>query len=159
MKKAHRSARDLDDRRRLVLARRMVTRTRAGAACPSCKSKKARCSDYRPCARCRDFQLDGCFEQDKYAQSPLIPGALSFIRLHEDGPIETNTAWSSSSSLLAPDTFASQFDSPPLIWPALHPPIASAAVNIFPSPQLSVTSSTGADPHDQVSSLPSLQEV
>jgi hypothetical protein len=35
-------------------ARRMAKRTRANAACSSCKSAKTRCSDFRPCKRCTD---------------------------------------------------------------------------------------------------------
>ncbi len=37
----------------LLRARRMAQRSRAAAACVSCKESKARCSDYRPCARCK----------------------------------------------------------------------------------------------------------
>jgi hypothetical protein len=37
----------------LLKARRMALRTRAAAACMPCKANKARCSDYRPCARCK----------------------------------------------------------------------------------------------------------
>jgi hypothetical protein len=37
----------------LLRARRMAQRSRAAAACLPCKANKARCSDYRPCARCK----------------------------------------------------------------------------------------------------------
>jgi hypothetical protein len=37
----------------LQRARRMAQRSRAASACLSCKASKARCSDYRPCARCK----------------------------------------------------------------------------------------------------------
>ena len=33
-------------------ARKSAMRTRAAQACTACKSDKARCVDYRPCARC-----------------------------------------------------------------------------------------------------------
>lgn len=35
-------------------ARKIAKRKRASVACASCKISKARCSDYRPCARCKD---------------------------------------------------------------------------------------------------------
>ena len=44
----------------LMRARRMATRRRAEAACPPCKSKKARCSDFRPCARCSQLGGKNC---------------------------------------------------------------------------------------------------
>ena len=37
----------------LLRARRMAQRSRASTACIRCKSNKVRCSDYRPCSRCR----------------------------------------------------------------------------------------------------------
>ena len=36
----------------LARARRLAARRRAEAACLPCKAKKAKCNDYRPCARC-----------------------------------------------------------------------------------------------------------
>ena len=36
----------------LARARRMASRKRAETACMPCKAKKAKCSDFRPCARC-----------------------------------------------------------------------------------------------------------
>lgn len=36
-------------------ARRIAKRKRASVACVSCKLHKGKCSDYRPCARCRTF--------------------------------------------------------------------------------------------------------
>ena len=38
--------------KQLMKARRSAKRKRSAAACPSCKSLKAKCSDYRPCGRC-----------------------------------------------------------------------------------------------------------
>jgi hypothetical protein len=37
----------------LLRARRMAQRSRAAAACAPCKANKSRCSDYRPCGRCK----------------------------------------------------------------------------------------------------------
>ena len=47
------NSRDCDDAL-LLRARRMAQRTRASAACLRCKANKVRCSDYRPCAQCRE---------------------------------------------------------------------------------------------------------
>jgi hypothetical protein len=54
----------------LQRARRMAQRTRAAIACPPCKASKAKCSDYRPCARCKkaggdEICLDLCLESRK----------------------------------------------------------------------------------------------
>ena len=46
-------AKALEEARQLLRAQRLAKRTRAGAACLPCRAKKARCSDYRPCARCK----------------------------------------------------------------------------------------------------------
>ena len=48
------------DRRRLVLARQLATRTRA-QACTRCKARKAKCSIFRPCSRCTQLQQN-CFD-------------------------------------------------------------------------------------------------
>ena len=48
----------------LMKARRMATRRRAQAACLPCKSKKARCSDFRPCARCARTGQEDCVESE-----------------------------------------------------------------------------------------------
>jgi hypothetical protein len=50
----------MDDRRRLVLARRMATRKRPGPACTACKTRRIKCSKYRPCPRCLAFNIDQC---------------------------------------------------------------------------------------------------
>ena len=59
----------------LLRARRMATRRRAGVACLPCKAKKARCSDYRPCTRCKQSWQDHCldFEQSDLDQTILTP--------------------------------------------------------------------------------------
>ena len=65
----------------LMRARRMATRRRAEAACPPCKSKKARCSDFRPCARCSQLGgkncTDGVNKHTVRATSSLITAGLS----------------------------------------------------------------------------------
>ena len=59
----------------------MATRRRAEAACPPCKSKKARCSDFRPCARCSLLGGEGCTDRvNKHTvrtTSSLITAGLS----------------------------------------------------------------------------------
>jgi hypothetical protein len=46
-------SRDDDDAKQLIRAQRLAKRIRASAACLPCKAKKAKCNDYRPCARCQ----------------------------------------------------------------------------------------------------------
>ena len=65
----YRSARDLEEERMLLRAQRLAKRTRAAAACLPCKAKKARCSDYRPCARCKRNTTDACRDND---DEPLL---------------------------------------------------------------------------------------
>ena len=50
----------------LQKARRNAKRSRAFAACVSCKSAKTQCSDYRPCKRCAGFRKRGdCVDQNE----------------------------------------------------------------------------------------------
>jgi hypothetical protein len=53
----------------------MATRTRAETACYQCKTKKARCSDYRPCARCSSTGSEVCTEGTvlKFKDSGFTP--------------------------------------------------------------------------------------
>ena len=53
----------------LLRAQRLAKRTRAAAACLPCKAKKARCSDYRPCARCKRNTTDACRDNE---DEPLL---------------------------------------------------------------------------------------
>ena len=50
----------------LQKARRNAKRSRAFAACVSCKSARTQCSDYRPCKRCAGFRKGGdCVDQNE----------------------------------------------------------------------------------------------
>ena len=49
-----------DDCALLLRARRMAQRSRAATACLPCKANKSRCSDYRPCARCKKIGTIVC---------------------------------------------------------------------------------------------------
>ena len=60
----------------LMKARRMATRRRAQAACLPCKSKKARCSDVRPCARCARTGQEACVESETIEPSDARVCAL-----------------------------------------------------------------------------------
>ena len=55
--------RAIDDRRRLILARRMATRKRAGPACAACKTRRIKCSKLRPCHRCSTLRIDCCEDE------------------------------------------------------------------------------------------------
>ena len=66
----------------LLRARRMATRRRAGVACASCKAKKARCSDYRPCSRCKQSGQNYCLDSEQLGLDQPFPtpnNADSFI--------------------------------------------------------------------------------
>jgi hypothetical protein len=65
----------------LQRARRMAQRSRAAAACLPCKAGKARCNDYRPCARCKKAGINGlCVDpQSKQPGASLNVGKLSSI--------------------------------------------------------------------------------
>jgi hypothetical protein len=51
-----------EEYRRLLKARRMATRSRTEAACRPCKARKIKCSDFRPCARCRTGRPEACID-------------------------------------------------------------------------------------------------
>ena len=51
-----------DERREYIRLQRLARRTRAGAACVPCKAKKSRCSDYRPCLRCKQSPAEICHD-------------------------------------------------------------------------------------------------
>ena len=57
----------------LLRARRMATRRRAGVACLPCKARKARCSDYRPCSRCKQSGQDHCLDSEQSDLDQTIP--------------------------------------------------------------------------------------
>ena len=49
--------------RDLQRIRRMAQRTRTRPLCQECKSAKAKCSDYRPCSRCKRIMQGDCKPQ------------------------------------------------------------------------------------------------
>ena len=64
----------------LARARRMATRSRAEAACLPCKVKKAKCNDFRPCARCLNsgprLCMDGRLDRNNsriQLETPSLP--------------------------------------------------------------------------------------
>ena len=82
---------------RIILARRMATRKRAGEACKACRIKKTKCSISRPCARCLRSQPGTC--QDA-AAGPKIdtshaPGS-SYISSYFTNELEESRSISSS---------------------------------------------------------------
>ena len=147
MKRSYRSANEIFDRRRLILARRMATRTRAGAACTSCKARKSKCSDYRPCARCRDLRLGECCQDGTYSPISFSTRNSSFdfsytsTRSHEDGPNDAILGGSLIPSLMTSGFFSSQtqrsLTPAPWSWSAqLFAQISAASVLTNPLLQL-----------------------
>jgi hypothetical protein len=165
MKKPQRSTLALYDHRRLILARRMVTRTRAGAACAPCKARKTKCSDYRPCARCSTLHLEDCQEGECMPCSPISLGVSPYFfdrdhpKIHEDGlslSSDIDFAGSFNISLIAPHHPARQSWMPTVLGPfskiLLQTEITAAPVCILP-PQLAGHSNTGAFDRNQVPRL------
>ena len=84
-----------DDCALLLRARRMAQRSRAAAACLPCKATKSKCSDFRPCVRCKMLER-ACqdLQTDSFAKSePLTISAgwderenSSNASLHSDTP-------------------------------------------------------------------------
>jgi hypothetical protein len=58
----------------LLRARRLAKRSRAETACQLCKASKLRCSDYRPCARCKKVGAELC--TDMRSSTPRTPQAI-----------------------------------------------------------------------------------
>ena len=67
-------------------------RRRSAAACMSCVSKKARCSNFRPCQRCVDLKTKSCDDLDTGLKTSLatITNALGSSRTHDPG-LERNS--------------------------------------------------------------------
>jgi hypothetical protein len=97
-----------EDAKLLLRARRMATRIRAAAACKPCKSRKLKCSDYRPCAQCKtstpllcldrtalsDMAASNtCFRPVKvdFHQAPLTITIANWWDRPRDHAIETNS--------------------------------------------------------------------
>ncbi len=137
----------VDDRRRLILARRMVTRTRAGAACAPCKAKKARCNDYRPCARCSNLRLEACCQARDFHPRPNFP-SYKRPNFRTGGSKKTDLVELTITDLMAQDRRTSQSwmqsASPPNSWFIRQTPIAAAHVPDFWSPQFADCGSTCA---------------
>jgi hypothetical protein len=156
MKNSNRPTQEMVDHRRLILARRMAMRTRAGVACAPCRAKKVKCSDYRPCARCRDLRLGGRCQDDKYADKVSSQSnsehACTFDTLMplEDWRMDAMLTRSLMFSAMAPDHLASHTQNGPAdtYWPwfATHWPISAAPDRAIPQPQH--TGSTNAFPHE-----------
>jgi hypothetical protein len=62
------------DSAQLLRLRRLAKRSRAEAACQLCKASKLRCSDYRPCARCKKVGANSCM--DLTASATSVPHAI-----------------------------------------------------------------------------------
>ncbi len=135
MQKTHRAATDLEFRRRLILARRMVTRTRAEVACALCKARKTKCSDYRPCSRCSILGLVDCWQEEMQTSRFVHDDS----RFHEDGP-EDNT--SAGSILISSVPSASQ------TLPASRSSIIFPPFLAIPPSHLADHRSAGALPHE-----------
>ncbi len=66
------SARQLEEERQFIRAQRLAKRTRAASACLPCKAKKARCSDYRPCARCKSSLTEICRDGENVTRTEYV---------------------------------------------------------------------------------------
>jgi hypothetical protein len=143
MKRSYRSANEIFDRRQLILARRMATRTRAGAACTSCKARKSKCSDYRPCARCRDLRLGECSTRNS-----AFDCSYNSTRSHEDGPNNAILGGSLIPSLMTSGFFSSQTQRSltPATWSwsaKMFGQISAASASVLSNPLLQLTGGMG----------------
>ncbi len=78
-----------DDRRRLIFARRMATRKRAGPACIACKTRRIKCSTYRPCHRCLTLSIDCCHnEKEKEDSKNCSQPMMACTRISSQNVIE-----------------------------------------------------------------------
>jgi hypothetical protein len=136
---------DLEDRRRLSRARRMAQRNRAGVACTRCKRGKVKCSDYRPCARCRNQRTNDCFQdletqpsQNK-TKSPATESRSFTGVLQETFPAGSVRPYKPNLDLLLSQSWTNQANA--VILPSTNPANADilqsmtnqANANILPS--------------------------
>lgn len=67
------SERELEEERQYIRAQRLAKRSRAASACVPCKAKKVRCSDYRPCSRCKKNPGESCRDFEDIPQIHSTP--------------------------------------------------------------------------------------
>ena len=67
----------------LARARRMASRKRSETACIPCKTKKAKCSDYRPCARCQNSGREFC--ENRVALSRSKASSIQILEKSKEG--------------------------------------------------------------------------
>ena len=70
-------SREEEESKQLIRAQRLAKRTRASAACLPCKSKKAKCNDYRPCARCQRSPGEVCIDDNPEITSNMYPANIT----------------------------------------------------------------------------------
>jgi hypothetical protein len=101
----------------LLRLRRLAKRSRAEVACQLCKASKLRCSDYRPCARCKKVGPELCRDVRSSAQS--TSRAVSFASASDHiGTLKSNPP-NCSTRALNGDVPA------PEVQTAMHPPQAT----------------------------------
>ena len=69
-------SREEEDAKQLIRAQRLAKRSRASAACLPCKAKKAKCNDYRPCARCQRSPGEECIDDNPEITSSMYPANI-----------------------------------------------------------------------------------
>ncbi len=62
-----------DDGALLFRARRLAQRSRAATACLLCKANKSKCSDFRPCSRCRRLGIKVCADLQSELLAEIEP--------------------------------------------------------------------------------------
>ena len=107
-------SRTQSDYAQLVKARRMATRQRAATACLPCKAKKAKCNDYRPCARCSLPGGDNCMDGVGfwtesllvYSNQPRAQNSSSFAFSPSRGYRRASEGPQTSTTAVSADRFA-----------------------------------------------------
>jgi hypothetical protein len=135
----------------LSRARRMAKRTRTETACLPCRTKRARCSDVRPCPRCLESDPpDECIstedgrkkvKQQSMEQhgSPSVDGlgvnqsAVSSVVDQPEPSISSGSGWLLRA---LPHRFCLQPSPPTVFTPVLHPhPPNPHITSAFPASQ------------------------
>ncbi len=141
---------NLEDRRRLNHARRMATRNRVSVACAPCKRGKAKCSDYRPCARCCNLGINNCL-QDLEIQSSLLSRNISPTESRSFGSCQLGALISAEcvqpyNSNLTSQSWTNMVPH----WPQHNKqsPISAVFVPVFPTQQFARHGSLETFPHE-----------
>ena len=74
----------MNDRRIILQARRLAMRKRLIPSCTRCKSRKIKCSGFRPCSGCQYLSIGSCVQPvPKEASQPLQQSAMGILSVED----------------------------------------------------------------------------